>query len=85
MEACAGCLLGDELFIEVLEFLQTVVIFEQFFYCAILVVEQVLDRGTVSLPITAPEGAIQKSISILARLPKFKLYLTHQSLTSLNF
>ena len=68
----ARYLLGDELFVKVLELLQAVIIFEQFLYCAVLVVEQVLYGGTVSAPVAAPEGAIQKSISILGWLPRCK-------------
>jgi hypothetical protein len=51
----------DEFVIEVSEFLEAVVVLEEFLDCAVLVPEELLDRGAALTPVRAPESAVKKS------------------------
>ncbi len=51
-------LLLDQLIIEILKLLQAVFVFQKFFDRAILLVEDVLNRGATLVAITAPKSTI---------------------------
>ena len=75
-------LLVDQLVIQVLEFLQTVVIFENLFDRAVFASQDLLNGCTGLVSITAPKSAIQKSTKAFETLKAYppKLSITIFSL-----
>jgi len=55
-------LLLDELLIQILEFLQAVIVFEQLLYRTLLAIKEFLDGCAALAPIARPKGAVQKSM-----------------------
>lgn len=51
-------LLGDELIVEVFEFLKAVLVLQEFLYGALPAIEQLLYRGAALTPVAAPKGAV---------------------------
>ena len=45
----------DELLVEILEFLQAVIVIKQFFNGTVLAIEQVFNRSTALASVTSPE------------------------------